>query len=90
MSGRDLQDSELDATFEQLMTLPAKERIRLAERLIESVPAFATPEIEQAWTDEICRRIADFERGDVQDIPSEEVHAAIRQRLMKLGDAGSR
>lgn len=73
---------DIDATLEPLLNLSPKQRIELAERLIESVPPYCgDPEIERAWSEEIARRIEDIEQGRVKPVPAEEVHARIERKL---------
>ena len=45
----------------EALQLSAEERVRLADRLLASVSA--DPEIEQAWAEEIERRLAEAEAG---------------------------
>jgi putative addiction module component (TIGR02574 family) len=81
---------DLDEKLADLMGLSPENRIRLAERLIESVPSFASPEIERAWNEEIARRIEDHERGRDPGIPAEEVFADIEQRLSQKSSGTAR
>lgn len=53
------------------MQLPRPERARLAERLIASLDEDAA--VEQAWADEIERRVAELRSGVVKPIPGEQV-----------------
>ncbi|ACU89218.1 addiction module protein [Desulfomicrobium baculatum] len=66
---------------EQLLSLPCEDRIRIVEKLLESLNAPADEEIEQAWAVEAERRIDELNSGTVRTIPGEEVFADIRQRL---------
>jgi putative addiction module component (TIGR02574 family) len=68
---------------EELLSLPCEDRIRIVERLLESLNAPADNEIEQAWAIEVERRINELNSGTVRSIPGEEVFADIRQRLGK-------
>ena len=72
---------DLEPTVQELLKLPAATRVELGEMLIASVPGFADSEIEQAWSEEISRRLRDYEEGRVTGIPAEEVLAGIRQKL---------
>lgn len=81
---------DLDAKLEELMALSPQDRIRLAERLLESVPPFATPEIERAWSAEIAQRIEEFESGKVQAVPWEQVRAELRMRLESMRNASAK
>ena len=74
---------DLDAKFEELMSLSPADRLALGERLIESVPMFATPEEERAFNEEIARRIEEHESGRDPGIPAEQVFAEIRARKQK-------
>jgi len=61
--------------------LPRPERARLAEVLIASLDEEA--EIEQAWSAEITRRVAELRAGAVTPIPAEEVFAELEGLLKK-------
>ena len=69
-------------TIEQeAMRMAPRRRLRLAEKLIASVDGFASPEIEQAWDQEIARRVGEIQSGKARGIPAEEVMAAARNTL---------
>lgn len=61
------------------MQLPRAERARLAERLISSLDE--ETEIEQAWAEEIRRRVHELGTGAVQPIPGEQVFAELKDLL---------
>jgi len=71
----------IDELSSRARTLPAADRIRLAEELLATVNE-ADDEVEVAWDEEIRRRIADIDAGTVKLIPAEEVFAEVR-RLFK-------
>ena len=50
---------------EQARCLPADERSRLVELLLESLHEAPLAEIESAWVEEIERRVAAHEKGEV-------------------------
>lgn len=56
-----------EQVLQEALTLPAEDRVFLVERLEASIPhgQFASPEIANAWTAEIDRRIAAYERGEM-------------------------
>jgi putative addiction module component (TIGR02574 family) len=56
-----------------LMSLPAEERASLARKLIASIDAEATTEIEEAWIREVDRRAEEVMRGEVELVPGDEV-----------------
>lgn len=70
---------------QELLHLPQAERARLAHRLIvsldEDVPA--DEGVEATWIEEIKRRDAEIERGDVQTISAEEAMRRVSEVLNK-------
>jgi len=63
----------------QVRQLPPADRARLAEVLLESLAEVSSPSVEAAWEAEIRKRIAAYERGEVELIPSDEVFARARR-----------
>jgi putative addiction module component (TIGR02574 family) len=55
--------------------LPPEDRERLVEQLMESLNEPAAAELDTAWENEIQRRLAEFERGEVLPIDAEDVFA---------------
>jgi putative addiction module component (TIGR02574 family) len=74
-------------TREQLlaeaMALDPKEREALAEELWLSLDHTSRDEIDAAWMEEVQRRIAAYERGEVEAVPGEEVMRRLRERLQR-------
>jgi putative addiction module component (TIGR02574 family) len=70
--------SELKTKASQL---PERDRAELALALIESLDGPADSGVEEAWREEIERRVRQVERGEVQLVPGEEVFARVRRRL---------
>ena len=69
-------------TIEQeVMRMPPRRRLQLAEKLIASVDGFATREIAQAWDKEVARRVDEIQSGKARAIPAEEVMAEARKKL---------
>ena len=58
--------------------LAPADRARLVTELLESLNAPAASELDAAWESEITRRLAAYDRGDVQAIDAEEVFAKAR------------
>jgi putative addiction module component (TIGR02574 family) len=65
----------------QASALSAEERVALAEVLLESVQVEPSAEIEQAWREEIERRVAEVNAGSAQLVNSADVYAKARQLL---------
>ena len=57
---------------EQARALSAEERAKLAESMLESLHA-PVSEVEAAWAEEIERRVAAFDRGEIPSYPAEGV-----------------
>jgi putative addiction module component (TIGR02574 family) len=76
----------LDRLEAEVLELPASERARLAQRLLESLddeepddPA----EVAQAWEAEIARRLAELDAGATVLIPAEQVLAELHARFSR-------
>ena len=63
---------------EQARELSAEERAKLAELMLESLHA-PVSEVEAAWEEEIERRVAGFDRGEIPSYPAEDVFAEARR-----------
>jgi len=73
--------STLSELKKKASQLPEEERAELALSLIESLDGPADSDVEEARQQEIERRVRQFERGEVELIPAEEVFARARRRL---------
>lgn len=73
----------MPSTIEKLqaeaMILSPTERADLADRLLASIEPQA--DIDAAWNEEITRRVAQLEAGQVETIPHEEVIAKLRAKF---------
>ncbi|MBL8539520.1 MAG: addiction module protein [Betaproteobacteria bacterium] len=67
---------------QQARTLPADERARLVEVLLDSLRETEIAEIEAEWEREIAERVAAYERGEAETFSAEELFAEAR-RLAK-------
>jgi putative addiction module component (TIGR02574 family) len=65
---------------EQARALSPEDRAKLAESMLESLHA-PVSEVEAAWADEIERRVAAFDRGEIPSYSAEEVFADARRLL---------
>lgn len=64
---------------QQACTLLPEERAQLAEVLLESLHDSSLSEIEFEWEREIEKRVAAFDRGELQTYPAEDVFAEARR-----------
>jgi putative addiction module component (TIGR02574 family) len=69
------------ALEQKALKLPAADRVRLAETIIESVEDYADPEVAEAWQKEIARRIKDIDSGTAEGILAAQVFAQARKKL---------
>ena len=77
----------MKATLEQVTTealsLPSKDRAVLTRALIQSfdeAPVEDPADVEQAWHDEVNRRVEEIKSGRVKGVPAEEVFAKLRAK----------
>jgi putative addiction module component (TIGR02574 family) len=61
------------------LRLPASDRAELAGLLIDSLDEDADADVQEAWSEEIARRLAELDSGVVKTIPWAEV----RRRMMQ-------
>jgi putative addiction module component (TIGR02574 family) len=72
-----------EQVLQEALALPPEDRAFLAEHLDQSLHhgQFASREVAEAWTAEIDRRIAAYERGEVQASDSDASIARMRRYL---------
>lgn len=68
------------------LSLPEDDRLELADRLMDSLSGPPDADYEQAWADEIARRLADVRAGTAETVPWEEV----RKQLLEDADGDDR
>ena len=62
------------------LSLPAKSRAKLAERLLESLDDPQQKEIDRLWAEEAEDRIEAYDKGELKAIPGEEVFRRLKPR----------
>ena len=71
-----------EALLRDALDLDERERAEMAAALLESLePAVDEAEIEQAWQEEVARRVAALDSGQAELIPWEEVRKQLLSRL---------
>ena len=75
--------SKLEEVRAAALQLTDEEREELGWELVGSVPR--EPGYEEAWSNEIARRIDDIDSGRAKMIPGEQVMAEMRSRLDARG-----
>jgi len=61
--------------------LPPRSRVRLAEKIIESIDDYADPKLRADWESEIERRVKEIETGAEKGIPAGQVMREARRAL---------
>jgi putative addiction module component (TIGR02574 family) len=70
--------------FKDALALSAAQREELVRLLtMHRDGCGATPENEQAWAEEIERRVAAMDRGEMELIPAEDVFRRLEERFPK-------
>jgi putative addiction module component (TIGR02574 family) len=72
--------SDYEALLAEATQLPLGARIQLIEALWDTVPADALPPLSDEWLAEIERRTAEYDAGNEQAIPWEQVRRDARLR----------
>jgi len=63
------------------LSLPRRERARLAQRLISSLDPEVDADVERLWLQEAERRLAELKSGKIAGIPAEKVIRKARSTL---------
>ena len=71
----------LDHLRSQISTLSESERAALARELIMSLDGPRDDSVEQAWNDEISRRVSKVKNGEATLLSREEFQSKMRARL---------
>lgn len=66
--------------LEEALKLTANERAEVAEQLIASLDEVPDTDVEQAWQEEVQRRLQQVERGEVKLIDSDTVMAELLKK----------
>ena len=73
----------VEKIYQDALALPPETRVALTERLVASLADDVPPEIQRAHIDEVRKRIAQVESGEVDLIPGDEALARVRNGLTK-------
>ena len=66
--------------LEEALKLPPNEWAEVVEQLIASLEEAPDTDVEQAWQEEVQRRLQQIERREVKTIPWEEVQRRLGYR----------
>ena len=73
--------AQLESITSDAMTLPNRERAKLARDLVASLDGPVEMSIAEAWDTEICRRINEIESGKAELLDADEAIALARARI---------
>lgn len=68
--------------IEEAVSLPVDLRLRLVERLLESLNP-TRDDVDEFWALEAERRVVQIENGEVDIVPGDEVFSKIRDRMTR-------
>ena len=71
----------LRALEKEVLRLSPRSRVRLAEKIIESIHDYADPKLGEAWDAEIAQRVRQIRSGAEKGISAEDVMKKARRRL---------
>ena len=76
-----MNTAQLESITSAAMTLPERERAKLARDLVASLDGPADVSVAEAWDTEICKRINDIETGKSELLDAAEAIARARARI---------
>lgn len=76
--------SDSATVFDAALDLSEDQRASLALRLIESLDGGPDDDVEEAWRQEIARRVEELRSGAATTVPSSEVRRRVLGRLASI------
>ena len=77
-----------DTLIFEAMKLPEADRLEVAEALYQSVEGPGDPDAEQAWSDEIARRLKSIDQGQSTLVPWDKARRQIMGADADEGTSG--
>ncbi|WP_373988682.1 addiction module protein [Duganella sp. BuS-21] len=71
-------DDTVNALVQRGLALSKDEGSRLVDLLLESLQEPPTAEVGEAWSEEINRRLAAYDRGETKSISAKDIFAVAR------------
>lgn len=72
-------NGSVSEVFEAALALSEEDRGRLAEQLVQSLDREVDPDVEEAWSAEIERRLAKVDAGQSKTVTMSEAVARLQQ-----------
>ena len=69
--------------LDEVLQLPADDRVNLVEHLLTSLNLPTQPEIDQLWAEEAEKRIAQIDKGEMNLVSGEKVFSNIRKKYRR-------
>jgi putative addiction module component (TIGR02574 family) len=69
--------------LDEVLQLPADDRVNLVEQLLTSLNLPTQPEIDQLWAEEAEKRIAQIDKGEMNLVSGEKVFSNIRKKYRR-------
>ena len=66
----------------EISDLPVEQRARIADLILQTLNT-PDPDIELAWIQEVDERVEEYEKGNVELIPAQEVFKSLREITRK-------
>jgi hypothetical protein len=70
--------------LDDALGLPEEDRVRVAERLLDSIPQQTAEEIERAWNEAAVRRAEALARGEIATLDGEAAIAQLENKLRSI------
>jgi putative addiction module component (TIGR02574 family) len=71
-----------DELISEAISLPIEVRLQVVEKILESLNP-SHKDIDELWSIEAERRVAEIEKGEVQTVPGDEVFRKLHDKLKK-------
>jgi putative addiction module component (TIGR02574 family) len=66
----------------EISDLPVEQRARIADHILQTLNS-PDPDIESAWIQEVEERVEEYEKGNVELIPAQDVFKSLREITKK-------
>jgi putative addiction module component (TIGR02574 family) len=73
--------AKADAVLTLALDLPERDRAEIAAALFDSIEPPTEAEVEEAWRQEVARRVAAVDAGEARLVPWEQVRDRLVMRL---------
>ena len=78
---------QAETVLSQALDLPERERATIAAALLQSLEPPVDANVDNAWREEVARRIKAVDSGEMATIPWEDLRERLHARLAVLRDA---